>query len=371
MTITEQVIDQIDKGREGLNKGLPLGLPKLEKVTGGVMPSTYTLIAAGTSVGKTSLALYSYIYKPIMDNIDNEDFHIIYYSLEMKSSVLFTKLLSIYLWEKYGVEISYKELMSQGREETLPDNIYEMVKESIPWMKRLEEIITVYDKGLTADRLYADLIKELNKFGEFIETETKKIYVPNKKNQIILVVLDHLALIRATNGRSKKEEMDIASAYLVTLRNKCGISPVVLMQTNRNASQVERRKNNWSEPELSDIKETSNISEDADVVMAIYDPYREKVNNYRGYKINILQHTFRGIIILKNRYGDNGLSIGTSFFGRSGIFKELPRADEINDYEPYKHLSTNPEELENIKEDIEIIKEKKDSKPTTFKFVMT
>lgn len=371
MTITEQVIEQIDKGREGLNKGLPLGLPKLEKVTGGVMPSTYTLIAAGTSVGKTSLALYSYIYKPIMENINNPDFHIIYYSLEMKASVLFTKLLSIYLWEKYGIEISYKELMSQGREEKLSDDIYEKVVESTAWMKRMEEIITVYDKGLTADRLYADLIRELNKYGEFVETETKKIYVPNKKNQLILVVLDHLALIRSTNGRSKKEEMDMASAYLVTLRNKCGISPLVLMQTNRNASQVERRKNNWSEPELSDIKETSNVSEDSDVVLALYDPYREKVNNYRGYKINLLQHSFRGIIVLKNRYGDNGLSIGASFFGRSGIFKELPKAEEIDDYTPYKHLSTNPEEIENIKETNNEIKKDEEIKPKTFKFVMT
>lgn len=85
-----------------------------------------------------------------------------------------------------------------------------------------------------------------------------------------------------------------------------------------------------------------------------------------------MQNNFRGLVIRKNRYGDNDLAICSGFYGKIGIWKELPKAEEINDYTPYKHLSTNPEELEELtKHNEEIIKEKKEIKPTTFKFVMT
>ncbi|MGM9530651.1 DnaB-like helicase C-terminal domain-containing protein, partial [Intestinibacter sp.] len=313
---------------------------------------------------KTSLALYSYIYRPIMENIDNKNFHIIYYSLEMSCEALFTKLLSIYMYERFGKEISYKELLSRKRNYSLSDEDFELVLQCEDWLNRIEEIITVYDRGLTADRMYAHLIGELSKYGEFEETETRKVFIPKDKNQIILVVIDHLGLIRKDKGRTKKEEMDLASSYLVTLRNKCGISPLVLMQMNRDSSSVDRRKNSWSEPQLNDIKDTGNVSEDAEIVISIFHPYREKLTTYRGYKLNILENTYRAIIVLKNRYGDNGVAISTAFYGKSGIWRELPKPEEINDYEQYltidgkckdENINTEIDEKEEIKNDFKII----------------
>lgn len=252
MSITSSLFSQIQKGREGNNEGLSMGLPKLEGVIDGILPSTYYLVASGTGTGKTSLVLYSFIYKPLMENINTEDFKVIYLSLEMKAEELFLKLLSIYIWEKYGKQLSYKELLSRKRGYRLSDEDYKIVEECIPWLKRLEEVITVYDKTLTADRLYAYLIAELNKYGRFEETETRKIYIPNNPKQTILVVLDHITLLRKSKGRTKKEEIDLASNYLITLRNRCGISPVVVMQTNRGATSLERRKEGLSEFKLED-----------------------------------------------------------------------------------------------------------------------
>ena len=259
MSITSSVIEQIKKGREGDNEGLPMGLPKLEGVIDGILPSTYYLVASGTGNGKTSLVLYSFIYKPLMENINTKDFKIIYLSLEMKAEELFLKLLSIYIWEKYGKEISYKELLSRKKGYKLSDEDFKIVEECTPWLERLEEVITVYDKTLNADKMYAYLIGELSKYGQFQETETRKIYVPNNPKQVILVVLDHILLLRKNKGRTKKEEIDLASNYLITLRNRCGISPVVVMQTNRGATSMERRKEGLSEFKLEDLKESGTL----------------------------------------------------------------------------------------------------------------
>ena len=119
-----------------------------------------------------------------------------------------------------------------------------------------EEIVTVYDKSLSAEGLYSILMKELEKSGTFTETEGRKIYTPNNEKLIHLVVIDHLSLARRTNGRTLKEEMDLISSYLVTLRNRCKISPLVIMQANRNSTAMDRRKEGLNNLRIDDTKDT-------------------------------------------------------------------------------------------------------------------
>ena len=205
---------------------------------------------------KTSLALYAYIYKPLEEHLEDDKFEVIYYSLEMAPELLFAKLLSLHIFYTYGVEISTKELLSRKKNYTLPEEYLQLVIESMDWLKKVESKVTVYDKGLNAESLYASLAKELSKRGEFKEMEKRKIYVPNNPDKIILVVIDHLSLVKASNGRKLKEEMDLISSYLVTLRNMCGISPLVLMQANRESSSMERRKENMSNLTVNDTKDS-------------------------------------------------------------------------------------------------------------------
>ncbi len=251
--IAESLLNQITIGREGKNWGFSLGLPKLESIIDGVTKSTYTLIMSPSGVGKTSLALYSFIYKPICENIDNPNFKVTYFSLEISGELLFAKLLSLHIFNTYGIELSTKELLSRKKEYKLSDEYYSIVKESFEWLKKVENIITVYDKGLNSDILYTVLMKDLEKTGTFSETLGRKIYIPNNDDVIHLVVIDHLSLVRASKGRTLKEEMDLISAYLVTLRNMCKISPLIIMQVNRNSTGMDRRKEGMSNITLNDI----------------------------------------------------------------------------------------------------------------------
>lgn len=77
-----------------------------------------------------------------------------------------------------------------------------------------------------------------------------------------------------------------------------------------------------------------------------------------------MEDTLRSIICLKNRFGQSDLAIPVSFYGKCGVWKELPRAEEINDYEPYltidgkcKDESINEEinKKQEIKNDFKII----------------
>lgn len=77
----------IDSGKEGKNIGFSTGIPKLDEYTGGIRKGVYTLIFGLSGAGKTALALYCYIYRPLMDN-PNADIKLIYYSLEINIKCL-------------------------------------------------------------------------------------------------------------------------------------------------------------------------------------------------------------------------------------------------------------------------------------------
>lgn len=273
---------------------------------------------------KTSLALYAYVYRPIMDNIDNLDkFSILYISLEMKPEILMAKLLSTYIFETYKKEISYKEMLSKTRNTILNDEDYNLIKKSIPWMQKVESVLHIYDKALNGSTFFELLSRLANENGEFYEDEGRKYYTPNDPDKVILVVIDHLALSTPSQGNSLKMEMDTISKIAVKFRNRCNFSFLVIMQANREASNVERRKLELSEPQRSDVKDSSCMEADSDIMIAVFNPFREKLLSYRGYDIRVLRHYFRSIILLKNRYGDGDISIGCNFFGKCNLWKEF------------------------------------------------
>ena len=217
---------------------------------------------------------------------------------------------------------------------TLSDEDYDLVQECIPWLESIEDRLIIHDGTLNSEKYKEMVIADLKKFGTFVDEDT---YVLNNPNQIIAIITDHLGLVRPLPGRSKKEEIDTISAYGVSFRNKCKVSPINIMQFNRNSNNSERLKQGLQEPDLSDLKESGSPSEDANVVLVLYNPFRNKLSSYRGYDIKELKDGFRSLLVLKNRFGSSDIAIGTGFYGRCGIFKELPIPSEFNDYERYKH----------------------------------
>ncbi len=336
MTITESLLQEIDRGREGKSQGYSMGLPKLESVIDGVTKETMYTLGSSTGSGKTSFVLYSFLYRPLMDHLNDDNFRVFYASLEMNANMLFGKLLSIYIFETYGVQLTLKQLLSRKKGYILDDDSYKMVEDSIDWLKKVESKIKVYDKSLNAATLYRLLCESLSKLGTFEETEHRKVFKPNNPDLIYEVVIDHIGLVRPEAGSTKKSEMDKVISYLITLRNMCGISPVIVQQINRDQSNIERVKAGRTFIQLSDFKESSDSTDASEVVMAINNPNRDKLAKYGNYNVKELGDVFRSIVVLKDRYGDCDVEIGCAFYGQVGIFKELPKPDEIYDYEKYK-----------------------------------
>ena len=87
--------------------------------------------------------------------------------------------------------------------------------------------------------------------------------------------------------------------------------------------------------QLDDLKGTGNPAEDANIVMALFYPFREKMSTYRGYDIKQIGENFRSAVVLKNRWGAADIAVGLGFYGKTGLFRELPIATKITNYEKY------------------------------------
>lgn len=349
--IVESLKDAIDRGREKRVQGYSIGLPKLEQVIDGVCKGVYTLIFAESGTGKSSYMLYSYIYRPIMEHLEDNKFKISLFSLEMNAEMVFAKLLSTYLFETYDKRLTLKQILSSQRGYILDDDSYSYVLKGLKWLEKVEKIFTVYDKASSANGIYSALLKELELRGRFEETDKRKIYIPDDPDLIHVVIIDHLARVFPTNGNTLKQEMDLTSKYLYSLKNRCGISPVVIQQSNRNIQNMDRRKEGLIIPLSSDLKDTNSSFEDSEICLAIFSPNRAKLSTHKGYDIKQLGDKFRSIFVLKSRYGESDVEDFVYYDGRYNIWKELPRSSDINYYE----ILENPRWFESNK-DIQLIK---------------
>jgi replicative DNA helicase len=116
----------------------------------------------------------------------------------------------------------------------------------------------------------------------------------------------------------------------------------VVSQFNRSISNPSRIKNGDVEPQLEDFADSSSTQNDADVVMALFDPMRYKVADPSGYNLDKLKDEygakyFRSLRVIKNSYGSDDLRVGLAFYGELGIFKELPKNKDMTE-EVYKRV---------------------------------
>jgi replicative DNA helicase len=206
------------------------------------------------------------------------------------------------------------------------------------YMNHMDDVITIIDGPENAVGIAKELKAHALKNGRIEQVdEFNKRYFPNNENEITIVVIDHIGLLKTTKDQpTKKEAIDKMSDELRYARDFYGYTPVVVSQFNRSISNIARLKNGDVEPQLEDFAESSSTQNDADVVLALFDPLRYKVADPSGYDLEKLKDQFgakyfRSLRLIKNSYGEDDVRIGLGFMGQIGMFKELPRRKDITD----------------------------------------
>jgi len=262
-------IMQIAAANTGGLTGVASGFTKLDEMTSGWQRSDLVILAGRPAMGKTSFALS--IAKNIA--IDNR-VATAFFSLEMSNVQLVNRLIS------NACEIDSKKVMNGQLDDA-------------EWA-RLDKNI----RKLEGAPLYLDDTPGLSIFE--LRTKARRL-VREKGVQIIMI--DYLQLMNANGMRfgNRQEEVSTISRSLKSLAKELDIPIIALSQLNRSVEQ--RDSNDGKRPQLSDLRESGAIEQDADMVLFVHRP--EYYHIYHDENGNDLRGMAQ-IIIAKHRKGAVG-----------------------------------------------------------------
>ena len=335
----EQLKQEVQQGLDGRNGGIPMGFDRLNRYIG-IRKSMYFLVGGLTGSGKTSFIDDAFVLNPFDWYISHSDpkikLRIIYRSLERTRVYKLAKWVSRKIFLDHGIIIPVTKLL--GWTDRMNHDEHDLFLMYEDYMGRMDEVITIIDgpenpvgiaKELKAHALQHGRIEQVDEYN--------KRYFPNNEREITLVIIDHIGLLKTTKDQTtKKQAIDKMSDELRFARDFYGYTPVVVSQFNRDISNPIRIKNGDVEPQLEDFAESSQTQNDADVVLALFDPMRYKVADPSGYNLDKLKDEyggkyFRSLRLIKNSYGEDDVRIGLGFMGQIGMFKELPRRKDMTD----------------------------------------
>lgn len=269
--VVKQAVGILQKAaaNKGGLTGIPTGYTKLDDYTAGWQKSDLVIIAGRPAMGKTSFALS--LAKNIAVDYNTP---IAFFSLEMNNVQLVNRLIS------NVCEIEGKKILNGQLDDE-------------EW-KRLDKNV----RKLQAAPIYVDDTPGMSIF----ELRTKARRLVREKG-VKVIMIDYLQLMNANGARfgSRQEEVSTISRSLKGLAKELDIPVLALSQLNRT---VEGREGiEGKRPQLSDLRESGAIEQDADMVLFVHRPEYYRI--FTDEKGNDL-HGKAQIIIAKHRKGGTG-----------------------------------------------------------------
>lgn len=278
----------IAKERDSTISGVSTGLVDLDKILSGMQPSDLIILAGRPSMGKTAISINilvnaaKYLNKDAESEKDKKG--VGFFSLEMSADQLTARILSM--------ECSINA--TKFRTGQLSESEWEVIATRSAEVSKLP--------------IYIDDTPALSISA--LRTRTRRLI---RKHNLGFLVVDYLQLVRGTGGKSNEsrvQEVSEITQGLKAIAKEFNIPVMALSQLSRAVEQREDKR-----PQLSDLRESGSIEQDADVVAFIYrDSYYherkkppENDPKYQEWaqRMNEVRHLSE-VIIAKQRNGPVG-----------------------------------------------------------------
>jgi replicative DNA helicase len=241
-TLLQQALDNICKraqnGGTG-HTGVPSGMISLDRVTDGWQKTDLIILAARPGMGKTGLVCTILRNAAVRFNIP-----VAIFSLEMASLQLVNRLISAES-EVDGEKIKKGNFTQEE------------------WARVVERTNQLSSAPLFIDDTPALSILELR-------AKSRRLKV---QNNVQLIVVDYLQLMKGDSQGNREQEISSISRSLKALAKELDVPVIALSQLSRG---VETRGGD-KRPQLSDLRESGAIEQDADMVMFLYRPEYYKI----------------------------------------------------------------------------------------------
>lgn len=265
--LTSQVIkllDELKNKKDGLT-GVPTGFTKLDRLTSGLQPSDLIIVAARPGMGKTSFVL----------------------ALARNAAMDFQKPVAVFSLEMSAVQLVQRIVAMESEIDSHKMRTGKL--EDYEWTQ-LNHII----EKLSEAPIFIDDTPGINIFE--LRAKCRRL---KKQHDVQLIIIDYLQLMSGTSeNRNSNREQEISniSRSLKGLAKELNVPVIALSQLSR---AVEVRGGD-KKPQLSDLRESGAIEQDADMVNFIYRPEYYEINESpEGESLKNVAE----IIIAKNRHG--------------------------------------------------------------------
>jgi replicative DNA helicase len=232
--VLHQSLERIDARarNESSSGGIETGFRDLDEMTGGLHPSELTILAARPSMGKTALALN------IVEHV----------AFELRLPVLMVSL------EMAAIELGDRLLCSRARVDS------HRVRSGLLNAEASQKLIATASEMNSAP-LYIEDAPNRNMVE--IAAAARRL---KRKEGLALIAVDYLQLIDADNSRdARHEQVSKMSRRLKGLARELKVPVLCLAQLNRQVEDTRDKK-----PQLSHLRESGSIEQDADVVIFIH-----------------------------------------------------------------------------------------------------
>ena len=248
LEITFERLDELSKNKGAL-RGVPTGLTSLDKMLSGLREGNLIILAARPSVGKSSLAFGAAQYAATVNNSG-----VAVFSLEMSREMIVDRMISsqanIDNWKISTGNLSTEDFEKYG----------------------------IAAGELAEARIFIDDTPAITLLE--MRTKARRLMMEHK---IDLIVVDYLQLMRGTRLESRVQEVSELSQGLKALARELKVPVLALSQLSR---AVEQRGGD-KKPQLSDLRDSGSIEQDADVVMFLW---RLDDENRHDHKLLLAKH---------------------------------------------------------------------------------
>lgn len=275
---------------DGLS-GVPSGFTDLDKLTLGWQPSDLTIIAARPSMGKTAFVL----------------------SMARNTTVDYGRAVAFFSLEMSSVQLIMRLMVSESGLDSRTLKNGRLTKDE--WAALEKSIVPLQNAPLFIDDTPGLSIFEFRSKARRLKAQ----------HDIQLIIIDYLQLMTGPSETRGNREQEVAtiSRSLKGIAKELGISIIALSQLNRS---VETRGGN-KRPQLSDLRESGAIEQDADIVAFIHRPeYYGMTHDEQG--VPLVPGTAE-IIIAKHRSGPTDV-VNLKFRKEQARFTNF---DDISDFD--------------------------------------
>ena len=262
---------KIAHSNNGGTTGIPTGFIQLDDMTCGWQNSDLVIIAGRPAMGKTAFAL------SLAKNIAaDQKIPMAFFSLEMSDVQLANRLMA------NACKVDSKKLLSGQLDRS-------------DWLRLDKNIDKLKDAPLYIDETEGLSIMELR-------TKARRLV---KEHGVKLIMIDYLQLMTASgmNFNSRQEEVSLISRSLKGMAKELNIPVLALSQLNRGVES--RNGAEGKRPQLSDLRESGAIEQDADMVIFLHRP------EYYGIMMSsdgLIDYSGKAeVIISKHRKGATGI----------------------------------------------------------------